>query len=83
MLDDAGARSRHAKQAILAYLARHPSAADSEQGIAQWWLPEMNAEAPPADVRRALDELVQQQALGRTTLPDGSVIYRAVPSAVP
>jgi len=43
----------------------------------------MNVEAPPADVRRALDELVRQQALGRTTLPDGSVIYCAVPSAVP
>lgn len=67
--------------AILAYIARHPSAADNEQGIAQWWLPDMGVDAPPVVVRQALHLLLERQVVASTTLPDGSVIFRAAPPA--
>lgn len=77
MLDDAETRTRRAIEAILAYLTRCPLAADSEQGIAQWWLPETGVDVPITDLRTALDRLVHDKVMTRTILPDGSVIYRA------
>lgn len=77
MLDDAQARKQRAEAAILAYLARYPRAADSEHGIAQWWLPRMGADLPLIDVQLALQALVQRGLIERTALPDGSAIYRA------
>ena len=77
MLDEAEARTQRAMQAITAYIARHPQAADSEQGIAQWWLPAMGVDVPPASVHEALDRLVIQQVLVRSMVADGSAIYRA------
>jgi hypothetical protein len=82
VLDEAEARTLRAMQAITAYIARHPLAADSEQGIAQWWLPAMGVDVPPASVHAALDRLVMQQVLARSMVADGSAIYRAA-AAVP
>lgn len=81
MLDDAEARTQRAMQAIVAYLARCPMAADTEQGIAQWWLPGMGVDVPQVDVRAALDRLVCLGTLATTVLPDGRVIYRAAPAS--
>ena len=61
---------------IEGYLAQHPAAADSERGIAQWWLQSMGADVPVEVVREALDLLVQRGAVIRTTLPGGPAIYR-------
>ena len=72
---------RRAAEAIEAYLARWPHAADTEEGIAQWWLPRMGVELPLPDVRSALARLVQSGAMTRTDLPEGSVIYRAAAPA--
>lgn len=83
MLDEAEARTVRAMQAITAYIARHPLAADSEQGIAQWWLPAMGVDVPPASVHAALDRLVMQQVLARSMVADGSAIYRAAVVAAP
>jgi hypothetical protein len=83
VLDEAEARTQRAMQAIAAYIARHPLAADGEAGIAQWWLPEMGLDVPLASVRSALERLVLQQVLERSVLGDGSAIYRAAPSAAP
>lgn len=77
MHDAAGAGKHRTAQAILAYLARHPRAADTEHGIAQWWLPEMGVEAPLAQVQQALQALVQRGEMERVVLPDGGAIYRA------
>jgi len=81
LLDAAEARRQRAIEAIEAYLARHPHAADTEQGIAQWWLPDMGVDVPVIDVHRALDVLVRQGRVLPSVLPDGSVIYRAAPAA--
>lgn len=80
---DAAARRRQAAEAVLAYLARHPRVVDTEQGIAQWWLPEFGVDVPQADLHDALEELVQAAQLERQVLPDGGVLYRAPAHAAP
>jgi hypothetical protein len=72
--DVSEARTQRAAMAVMAYLARHPLAADNEAGIAQVWLPE-------ASLRDALDRLVGLRLLERVLLADGSAIYRALPTA--
>lgn len=68
-------------QAIVDYLAQSPKAADTAQGIAQWWLPRIGVGASVQEVEQALVHLLAQRKVECTTLPDGSVIYRA--SAAP
>lgn len=63
--------------AIETYLTQHPAAADSEQGVAQWWLPAMGIDVPVEQVHRALEILWQRGVLERTALPDGGAVYRA------
>jgi hypothetical protein len=77
LLDEVEARTRLAMEGIVAYLARWPQAADTEHGVAQWWLPEMGVDVPLVNVRAALEQLVQAKQVACTGLPDGSVIYRA------
>ncbi|WON73529.1 hypothetical protein [Nitrosospira sp. Is2] len=42
------------------YLHAHPSAADTLEGIVQWWLPHRLYEMEKEDVGKALDDLVEQ-----------------------
>ncbi len=60
---------------IEAYLARWPRAADTEQGIADWWLGESGVVASAAEVAAALDLLLARRVVRRTALPDGTRIY--------
>lgn len=64
-------------EAIETYLSRHPVAADSEAGIAAWWLAGEGVEADAADIRPALDWLVLHGRLLRQEVPGGQVVYRA------
>ena len=64
-------------QAIEAYLARHAFAADTEDGIVQWWLPEMGVDVPLIEARLALQSLVRQGRIEGRSLPGGAVVYRA------
>ena len=68
---------QQAMEAIEAYFQRHPWAADSEQGIAQWWLPTVGVEASAEQVRQALEVLAQRGVVERALTPGGGVIYRA------
>jgi hypothetical protein len=68
---------RQAEQVILDYLARHPFAADSEQGIAQWWLASAGVLVTADELQRALGALLQQGRIERVPLPDRGAIYRA------
>lgn len=63
------------------YVSLHPTAADTVDGIARWWL---GAQGQPVliHVEAALELLVARGVLDRSVLPDRRVIYsRAHPSA--
>lgn len=60
---------------ILKYLGAHPQAADTVEGIANWWLPRQRYEDEVQKVQQALDELVERGLVARTTLADGTILY--------
>ena len=66
---------------ILAYLHAHPSAADTVDGIAQWWLVAAAKHAAIEDVQDALDRLVVKGIVDVCRLPDGGQIYGLAASA--
>lgn len=61
--------------AIRRYLRDHPHAADTLQGIALWWLPGNAGKEWLANVKRAIEQLVNRGEVVRKTLRDGTVIY--------
>jgi len=63
---------------VLSYLTGHPDAADTAEGIQRWWLVDGGAYAL-ADIARALERLAREGAVARRRLPDGRVLYAAVP----
>jgi hypothetical protein len=69
------------RAAVLAYLGRHPKAADSVVGVCRWWLPEEGISETELRVEDVLDELVAEGLLQRVPLPDGMVLYIAPPGA--
>lgn len=64
---------------LLRYVSEHPGAADTPEGIRQWWLPKGATGCSQADVEAALEQLVRDGALGRHALPDGRVLYAVAP----
>ena len=56
------------------YIARHPDAADSLEGIRRWWLPGHTAVCAAA-VEAALERLVREGELTRQPLPGGGALY--------
>jgi Fe2+ or Zn2+ uptake regulation protein len=64
------------QESVLGYLAEHPGAADSVDGIRNWWLFQRMARASTERVQRALDDLEVAGCIERATLQDGSVLYR-------
>jgi hypothetical protein len=57
------------------YLLDHPNAADTLEGIAQWWLSGHTDQVWLTKVQRAIDQLVTGGEMARRTLRDGTVIY--------
>ena len=56
---------------ITSYLAAHPSACDTAQGVHQWWLTGTAATLPEVSV--ALEQLVQLGRVERLSQPSGAV----------
>jgi hypothetical protein len=56
------------------YIAEHPEAADTAEGIERWWLPPRLSERA-ALVAESLDGLVALGVIASLTLPDGRVLY--------
>jgi Fe2+ or Zn2+ uptake regulation protein len=48
------------REEIVEYLRAHPSAADTVDGIIQWWLIRQRYETARDVIQRALDDLVEQ-----------------------
>lgn len=68
--------SRHeVEAAVLAYLHRHPDAADTLDGIVLWWLPRQRYETARERIGRVLDDLVTRGELRCERLPDGGALY--------
>jgi hypothetical protein len=62
-------------QAIEAYLAAHPMAADSVEGVARWWLQGSGVTGTHQEVEAALETLVRHGRMRRVALADGSTLY--------
>jgi hypothetical protein len=57
------------------YVASHPSAADTLECVARWWL--AGAEQPSLSrVEAALDLLASRSIVARFPLPDGRFVYQ-------
>jgi hypothetical protein len=61
---------------ILAYLYEHPNAADTMEGIADWWLPQQRLTENLTLIHAALRLLLARGLIHKRRLPDGQTIYR-------
>lgn len=60
---------------IIRYLQQHQFAADTLEGISQWWITRQRIEEDKQRVRAALEYLLARQQLHCRQLPDGSILY--------
>jgi hypothetical protein len=60
---------------ILQYLNEHPDAADTSDGIREWWLRREGHSESAADVQVALDRLVEQKLIARIDRPGMLAVY--------
>ena len=76
-----GGRSQHDTTAevtlkLLRYLDQNPNAADTVEGILEWWLPKQSIYEEEKVVKRALDELVKRNLILATSSSDARRHYR-------
>lgn len=55
------------RQEIVEYFLRHPAAADSLDGIVDWWLPRQRYETARTAIQKALDDLVREGLVDEVT----------------
>ncbi|MEQ1528375.1 MAG: hypothetical protein ABL925_03600 [Methylococcales bacterium] len=65
---------------ILTYLRNHSGAADTFEGIIEWWLPRQRYEQSKEKIQKALDTLVAQGLVKKVRLNDGTTIYSSADS---
>ena len=58
---------------IIMYLRAHPEAADTLNGILEWWIPDQRNEN---ELQKALEDLVRQGIVEEYVQIDGSRYYR-------
>jgi hypothetical protein len=61
---------------ILRYLDQNPNAADTVEGILEWWLPKQSVYEEEKVVKSALDEMVKQNLILATQSSDARRHYR-------
>ena len=66
--------------ALRAYLAEHPQATDTLNGVCQWWIPRDKAYSPDT-VMRAIQMLVHLEEVEQRPGSDGRIMYRKRPRA--
>lgn len=75
MAIDADAALEYVKYELLSYLERRPGAADTLEGVVNWWLFDQRMRTGPDTIARAVGQLVQEGELAERTLADGTIIY--------
>src|SRR6267142_2113046 len=60
---------------ILRYLEQNPNAADTVEGILEWWIPQQSICEEEKVVEQALDKLVHRDLLLTTRSPDARKHY--------
>jgi len=63
------------EEKICNYLAAHPQAADTVDGVCQWWLEGSGVYPSRLEVFQALEKLVQSGIVRKSILGDGKEIY--------
>lgn len=61
---------------ILRYLDQNPNAADTVEGILEWWLPNQSIYEEEKVVKRTLDEMVKRNLILATPSSDARRHYR-------
>ena len=64
--------------AIERYLAAHPRAADSAEGIRAWWIVPPLDQEPLDRIVAALESLVSRGIVEKSPLKRGQVVFRGV-----
>ncbi len=62
-------------KAISEYLSRNPKAADTIEGISQWWLPK-DEKRSTNDILCALEKLIAQGRVEKHISPCGRCLFR-------
>jgi len=70
----------HLAHQILAYLAEHPLAQDTLEGITEWWLLDREIVHQTSAVTSALEELVAEGLILETHAKDSRAHYRLNPN---
>ncbi len=60
---------------ITSYVASHPSAADTLEGVHAWWVGARVPGATRAEVEAACERLVASGVIERVELPDGAILF--------
>lgn len=61
---------------ILSYMLDNPKAADSLEGVVEWWLLERRIRRRTIEIRKALDELVSRRLVHESISPDDRSRFR-------
>lgn len=62
-------------QEISDYLAEHPKAADSLEGVASWWLARQRYESAEDVVQKALEHLVTKGVVEKISNKGGKTVF--------
>jgi hypothetical protein len=65
---------------ILEYLAKHPDAQDTIDGILHWWVIDASIRRWAPKIAETVAQLVEQGYLEQKQSADGNVIYHASPN---
>lgn len=71
------------REAILRYLAARPNAADTVDGVVNWWIPLQRYQDTYSAIEEILEELADEGLVVKKILPDNKVIYTCATTRKP